>query len=135
LEKKSNEDQPAPGSDDEADLIAYMDLFEHCEYMLEDKLLDEKTFKKIYAYRLNLLLKNNRVKRRLARYDAQGCFKELRRWPGDRGGWDALQSLLLNRFNKLKMLEEPVPPLKKSTSKEPTPKEPSSKEQNLPNRS
>jgi|SRR5215218_3717674 len=125
--KKGNEDQPAPGSVDEADLIAYMGLFEHCEYMLEDKLLDERTFKKIYAYRLDILLKNNSVKRRLARYDAQGHFKELRRWPGDRGGWDALQKLL-KRFKKLKMLESPIPPPKKSTSKEQTSKEPASKE-------
>lgn len=117
--KKGNEDQPARGSDDEADLIAYMGLFEHCEYMLEDKLLDERTFKKIYAYRLDLLLKNNSVKRRLARYDTQGRFEELRRWPGEEGGWDALQKLL-KRFNKLNKLEQPVPPLKKSTSKEPT---------------
>jgi hypothetical protein len=118
--EKGKEDQPARGSDGEAALIAYMGLFEHCEYMLEDKLLDEKTFKKIYAYRLDLLLKNKSVKRRLADYDDQGRFVKHKSWSGDEGGWDALQKLL-KRFRKLKMLESPVPPpKKKSTSKEPT---------------
>jgi hypothetical protein len=101
---KGNEDLPASGSPEEADLIAYMGLFEHCEYMLEDKLLDERTFKKIYAYRLDLLLKNKSVKRRLADYDDEGRFVKHKSWTGDEGGWDALQKLL-KRFKKLKKLE------------------------------
>jgi hypothetical protein len=106
--KPGNEDDPARGTDDEADLIAYMGLFEHCEYMLEDELIDPGTFKKIYAYRLDLLLKNNRVKNKLARYDSQGRFLQNRSWSKDEeGGWYGLQGLL-ERFNKLKMLEQPL---------------------------
>ncbi len=78
--KPGREDEPAIGSDNEADLIAYMGLFEHCEYMLEDELIDEGTFKRIYAYRLNALLRNNRVKQKLAKYDSQGRFEHHRSW-------------------------------------------------------
>jgi hypothetical protein len=89
--------------------------------MLEDKLLDEKTFKKIYAYRLELLLKNNRVKRKLARYDVHtGSFEKHRSWPEDDvGGWNGFQRLL-ERFDMLEMLKDPVPPLKKPPPNEPT---------------
>src|SRR5919199_6057670 len=91
--KVGKEEEPAVGSDDEADLIAYMGLFEHCEYMIHGELLDEETFMKIYAYRLNALLRNNRVKRKLADYDLQSRrFKEHKRWDRDaEGGWDAFQ--------------------------------------------
>ena len=37
---------------------AYMGLFEHCELMLQDGLLDADTFRKIYCYRVELLLNN-----------------------------------------------------------------------------
>jgi hypothetical protein len=106
--KIGKEDQPARGSDDEAALIAYMGLFEHCEYMLEDGLIDPGTFKKIYAYRLDLLLKNNRVKNKLAKYDSQGRFMHHKSWTRDEeGGWYGLQRLL-ERCNKLEMLEHPL---------------------------
>lgn len=99
------EDEPARGSDDEADLIAYMGLFEHCEYMLEDGLIDEVTFKKTYAYRLNALLRNDRVKEKLAKYDSRGHFEQHRSWTtDDEGGWSALQRLL-ERCGKLERLE------------------------------
>jgi len=107
-DKPGNENDPALGTDDEADLIAYMGLFEHCEYMLEDGLIDPGTFKKIYAYRLDLLLKNNRVKNKLAKYDSQGHFENHKRWSKDQqGGWYGLQRLL-ERCNKLEMLEQPL---------------------------
>ena len=38
---------------------SYMGLFEHANIMLNKKLLDTETFKKIYRYRLNNLLNNN----------------------------------------------------------------------------
>lgn len=37
---------------------AYMGLFEHCNIMLNDGLIDEKTFGKIYAYRLRNIVRN-----------------------------------------------------------------------------
>lgn len=37
----------------------YMGLFEHCEIMLERRLLDTQTFGEIYAYRLRNLLRNS----------------------------------------------------------------------------
>ncbi len=40
---------------------AYMALFEHCELMLRDGLLDEPTFRKIYRYRVENLLANRRI--------------------------------------------------------------------------
>jgi hypothetical protein len=42
---------------------AYMGLFEHCELMLEDGLLDAKTFRKIYRYRVSLILNNPTIVR------------------------------------------------------------------------
>jgi hypothetical protein len=52
---------PQPGTE-MAEVEAYMGLFEHCEIMLEDKLLDKKTFENIYAYRLNNIVNNERIK-------------------------------------------------------------------------
>jgi hypothetical protein len=40
-----------------------MGLFEHCEVMLEQKLIDERTFGEIYAYRLRNLVANEAVRR------------------------------------------------------------------------
>ena len=37
---------------------AYMGLFEHCNIMLNEGLIDEKTFGKIYAYRLKNIIGN-----------------------------------------------------------------------------
>lgn len=102
--KPGKEDEPRRGSDDEADLIAYMGLFEHCEFMLQQKLIDEGTFKRIYAYRLNALLRNNSVKRKLAMHDSQGRFVRLREPRDEEGSWDALQKLLI-RCNKLELLK------------------------------
>lgn len=44
-----------------ADVEAYMGLFEHCEVMLEQKLIDERTFAEIYAYRLHNLVANETI--------------------------------------------------------------------------
>jgi len=39
-----------------------MGLFEHCNIMIDDGLIDLKTFKDIYGYRVNNILKNNIIK-------------------------------------------------------------------------
>ena len=39
----------------------YMGLFEHCEIMLQKRLIDWDTFKKIFAYRLRNILANQRI--------------------------------------------------------------------------
>lgn len=41
-----------------ASLEAYMGLFEHCERMMEEGLLDIKTFKSIYEYRIHNIIHN-----------------------------------------------------------------------------
>ena len=52
-----------PNNTDEYFLIeAYMGLFEHCEIMLSQNLIDEKTFHEIYYYRVLNLLNNNWVR-------------------------------------------------------------------------
>lgn len=43
-------------AEDWAQVEAYMGLFEHCELMLRDRLLDAATFRKIYRYRVKNLL-------------------------------------------------------------------------------
>jgi hypothetical protein len=48
--------------DEFASIEAYMGLFEHCEIMLEQRLLDEKTFREIYLYRLNNLVANRWIR-------------------------------------------------------------------------
>jgi hypothetical protein len=45
-----------------AEVEAYMGLFEHCEVMLQQGLIDEKTFRDIYAYRLNNLVANDTIR-------------------------------------------------------------------------
>lgn len=42
-------------------LEAYMGLFEHCNIMLNDGLIDEKTFENIYAYRLRNIVANEAI--------------------------------------------------------------------------
>ena len=39
----------------------YMGLFEHCEIMLQKKLIDEKTFRKIFSYRLRNIVANKLI--------------------------------------------------------------------------
>ena len=41
-----------------AELEAYMGLFEHCEEMLKDRLIDTGAFTRIYKYRLENILAN-----------------------------------------------------------------------------
>jgi hypothetical protein len=44
--------------EDWADLEAYLGLFEHCEVMLSERLIDLSTFKAIYEYRIRNILAN-----------------------------------------------------------------------------
>lgn len=44
--------------DDRLELQSYMGLLEHCEAMMQDRLLDVKTFYEIYGYRIRILLDN-----------------------------------------------------------------------------
>jgi hypothetical protein len=41
---------------------AYMGLFEHCNIMIDDGLIDLRTFKEIYGYRVWNILNNNTIK-------------------------------------------------------------------------
>jgi len=45
-----------------AQIEAYMGLFEHCEIMLSQNLIDEGTFREIYRYRLENLKSNDWVR-------------------------------------------------------------------------
>jgi hypothetical protein len=45
-------------TEDWAAVEAYMGLFEHCEAMIAQGLLDERTFERIYLYRVKNLLAN-----------------------------------------------------------------------------
>lgn len=45
-----------------AQVEAYMGLFEHCEIMLSQRLIDDKTFHEIYRYRLENLVANKWVR-------------------------------------------------------------------------
>lgn len=52
-----------PGNSEEyAQVEAYMGLFEHCEIMLAQRLIDERTFREIYRYRLVNLTDNRWVR-------------------------------------------------------------------------
>jgi hypothetical protein len=64
-----------------ADVEAYMGLFEHCEVMLQQRLIDERTFKEIYGYRINNLLANDVIR----------CAKLV---PPLSAGWQRFLSLL-----------------------------------------
>ena len=56
-------DNSGPSNPSEYSQIeSYMGLFEHCEIMLDQKLIDEPTFTEIYRYRLVNLVHNNWVK-------------------------------------------------------------------------
>jgi hypothetical protein len=52
----------APTADEQFQVEAYMGLFEHCEIMLEKGLIDERTFREIYRYRLVNLVKNDWIR-------------------------------------------------------------------------
>jgi hypothetical protein len=54
----SNDDARFPSEPEWASLEAYMGLFEHCEKMLEQGLLDAPTFESIYGYRLERIVEN-----------------------------------------------------------------------------
>lgn len=45
-----------------ADVEAYMGLFEHCEIMIGQGLIDAKTFHEIYAYRLRNIVTNDVIR-------------------------------------------------------------------------
>ena len=49
-------------AEDFVQIEAYMGLFEHCEIMMAQKLIDQKTFHEIYDYRLKNLMANNWVR-------------------------------------------------------------------------
>lgn len=74
-------DDPAPlAPEDWAELESYMGLFEHCEIMLQEGLLDWRTFRRIYSYRLRLILRYPLIVR-----------EKLIMW---RSGWDDFVALL-----------------------------------------
>lgn len=50
-------------AEDWAHLEAYMGLFEHCEVMLDQGLIDERTFREIYTYRLRNIVANDIIRR------------------------------------------------------------------------
>ena len=50
-------------ADDWVLVEAYMGLFEHCEVMLDQGLIDERTFREIYAYRLLNIVANDVIRR------------------------------------------------------------------------
>ena len=54
---------PGPVTAEEWAMVeAYMGLFEHCESMLAEKLIDTATFKAIYEYRLKNIVASNAIK-------------------------------------------------------------------------
>lgn len=83
-----------PCCDDEwVKVEAYMGLLEHCEGLLEERLIDESTFRDIYIYRMKNIISNENIKTKklveLGKY-----------WKRFRG--------LANRF------DQPLPPAKES---------------------
>ncbi|PPC90406.1 MAG: hypothetical protein CTY34_07995 [Methylobacter sp.] len=58
---------------------AYLGLFEHCEIMLEQGLIDERTFREIYVYRLKNMAANSYIREKLNRHA---------------GGWSRLLALM-----------------------------------------
>ena len=59
----SSVEGPGPESiEDWANVESYMGLLEHCEIMLDQKLLDERTFKEIYRYRVSNIERNKRIR-------------------------------------------------------------------------
>ncbi len=64
-------------SEDWAGVEAYMGLFEHCEVMLQQGLIDELTFREIYAYRLNNIVANDLIRREKLQRLASGWLRFL----------------------------------------------------------
>ena len=62
-----------------AQVEAYMGLFEHCEIMLSQKLIDKATFSDIYRYRLANLMSNDwvRIEKVCRRSDGWKRFIDL----------------------------------------------------------
>jgi len=57
-----NQNESWPCCNDEwVKVEAYMGLFEHCQGLLEDKLIDEKTFSDIYKYRVENIIANKKI--------------------------------------------------------------------------
>ena len=54
----ANDGRGPMSSQEWASVEAYMGLFEHCERMLANNLLDPETFQAIYAYRLHNIVNN-----------------------------------------------------------------------------
>lgn len=62
-----------PGSSEEwARLEDYMGFFEHCEVLLEKRLIDRETFDAIFAYRLDNILANPIIVNEKLRREAGG---------------------------------------------------------------
>lgn len=51
-----------PTPEEQFQVEAYMGLFEHCEIMLAQGLIDERTFREVYRYRLLNLVANDWVR-------------------------------------------------------------------------
>jgi hypothetical protein len=79
-----------PDEADRAALLAYMGLFEHCEVLMQDNLLDFRTFYSIYGYRIRTILKNPIIVRDLLIVQ--------------RFGWERFVELLV-RIRKQKKLD------------------------------
>jgi hypothetical protein len=63
--------EPQPGPEMRK-VEAYMGLFEHCKEMLDDKLIDRKTFENVYAYRIDFILANGSI----VRQELSGPYRE-----------------------------------------------------------
>ena len=50
-----------PNLDEMPSVEPYMGLLEHCNRMLEQRLIDWKTFKQIYGYRVDNIMKNSAI--------------------------------------------------------------------------
>lgn len=83
----SNDDANFPTEEEWARLEAYMGLFEHCEKMLEQGLLDAPTFESIYGYRLERIVENPLIVRE--------------KLVGRRWGWSDFIDLLERIENRL----------------------------------
>jgi hypothetical protein len=66
-------------ADDWGAVEAYMGLFEHCEAMIEQGILDDRTFKRIYLYRVQNILANPIVveEKLIKRRDGWQTFLQL----------------------------------------------------------
>ena len=52
-----------PTDDEMPKAEVYMGIFEHCERLLEDDLIDQDTFISIYKYRLRNIVRNKRIRK------------------------------------------------------------------------